>query len=121
MVFLVVLRLLIFEAAATDKLTQDRRGRYLRRVDWLEVIEEFEQSLCLGILGYGVRHLAQFWLDKLAQYGNLVEERAVEHHIGILLIGEDVLVLASTHARPATNGRFGISATRVVVARDAAN
>ena len=67
-----------------------------------------------------VGHLAQDGLHLGAQYRYLVEERRVEYCVGILLIGEYVLLLAAADAGPALQRREGVVAARIVVARDAA-
>ena len=111
---------LILKTAAADKFAQDRRRGYLVGGDGDEVVEELEQSLGLGILDMRVGHLAQDGLHLGAQYRYLVEERRVEYCVGILLIGEYVLLLAAADAGPALQRREGVVAARIVVARDAA-
>ena len=70
----------------------------------------------LVVLGDRVGHLAQNLLGEGAQNRELVEERRVEHHIGILLIGEDVFLLAAAHRAPALQRCHGTVAAHAVVA-----
>lgn len=55
-----------------------------------------------------------------AQHGKLEKQSGIEHHIGILLIGEYPLILSGTHAGPARNGFAGGISPVVEIANDTA-
>jgi len=63
--------------------------------------------------------LAQQRLDQGFERGELIGQRRVEHHIRVLLVREDVLLLALAHGFPSADGIGGGVATVARVAQDA--
>ena len=110
---------LILKTAAADEFAQDRRGRDLVGRDGDEVVEELEHAPRLVVLRNRVGDLAEDLLGEGPQHRNLVEQRRVEHDVGVLLVGEDVFLLAPAHRGPARKRRERVGAALAVVARQA--
>ena len=51
-----------------------------------------------------MRHLAQHRQGEVAHHSQLEDEAGVEGGVGVLLVGEDPLLLAAPHRRPAADG-----------------
>lgn len=66
---------LIFEAAAAKELAQKACGWDLTVGDGVEVAEETEQTVCLGIFRHVVRHLLQYRLGKVLHDAKLEYQR----------------------------------------------
>ena len=80
-----------------------------------------QQAVGLGTSRRVERHLLQD-VDGLGlQGGQLVDQRGVEEDVGILLEGEDPLLLASAHGLPAEQGTLARHATGGIVAAQAAD
>lgn len=77
--------------------------------------------MSLGIFGFGDGNLLEKRFGVGAEESQLVEEGRVEHDVGVLLIGEDVLHLAGADTAPTFERVEGAVAAEVVVADDASD
>ena len=89
------------QTASTDKLPDNRCLRNRLTVDRKEIVQEFEEPFCLIILFPVSRDIEEQRFRIELQYRKLIHKRGVKHHIGALLVREDILVLAAAHRRPA--------------------
>ena len=96
--------------------SEDRRRRDFVGRNRNEVVEELEDAARLVVFGNRVGNLAQNLFGVGPQHGDFVEERRVEHHVGVLLIGEDVPLLAAAHGGPARERGQRVGAPLRVVA-----
>lgn len=95
----------IVEAAATQKLPDDGCGGYFVLLeDGFEVAEELEQTASFAEFGLIGLHLQQNGFGQGFEHSQLVQQSRVNHHIGFFLKGENVFVLATSHAGPSRNG-----------------
>ena len=78
-----------------------RDGGYLRRLQCDYIGQHLKQAACLFVGRRGLLYVAEQGLGVVLEQRQVVEHRGVEHHIGILLVREDVLDLALAYARPA--------------------
>ena len=112
---------LVFEGAPADKFAKNGGRGNLFSVHCGEQIEKLEQPAGFAEFMGRVGDLAQQRSDIIFQNGQLVEKRGVEDHVGLFLIGEDVLVLASADAFPASKRVGGVVAPSAVIANDASD
>ena len=78
------------KTAAADSTCAGSTGRDLVGRDGDEVVEELEHAPRLVVLRNRVGDLAEDLLGEGPQHRNLVEQRRVEHDVGVLLVGEDL-------------------------------
>ena len=103
------------QAASPNKLPENRSLRDHVTVDGEEIVQEFEKPFCLIILFPVSRDIKEQRFRIKLQYRKLIHKRGVKHHIGALLVREDILILTAAHRRPALDRllRGGSSRSRV--------
>ena len=106
----------VFERTASEEFSKQRRRRKLSVRQRADVLEELEQPVCLRIFGNIFGNLLKYGFC-LRLYNRKLEKHCrVEHHVGILLVGEYPLVLARPYARPAPYRIHGAASPVFVVA-----
>lgn len=80
------------------------RSGVRHRRDWQEVVQEFQEPLGFQIFVAAPGDAEQQRLHIGLQQGSFVNEGGVEHRIGAVLIGEDVLFLAPADGGPHFDG-----------------
>ena len=92
---------LVMERAAAEEFPQQGVRRDKRRGYGREVAEKFAQTMGFCILRKVAGHGTEHHVGLVAHHAQLKQKRRVEHRIGIFLIRENPLLLATAHALPA--------------------
>ena len=92
---------LIVEGRAADELTEEGRRRNVFLGNRDKVLEEFEESVRLGIFLAELRHFLQDRLRVALEHRELEDEGRVEHLIGFLLEGIHPFLLTANDGRTA--------------------
>lgn len=87
-------------------------------VNWSRYLSNRRAS---PVFGHRIGDLVQQRLDKTLQHGDLIKQRGVEHHVGLLLVRENMQVFAPAHALPTAQRRGRIVAACTVIAHDTAD
>ena len=112
---------LLIEGISADKLTNKARGRDLKiYVCFVDEVKHLYYGVHLIVVNVGGLNLKEQGEDVLFQHCKLVESRAVEYNVGILLEGEYPSLLASSYRIPHIKGTANRCASCFVVTNYAA-
>jgi len=111
----------VFEVGIAEEFAQDGVVGDKMVVNGQEPFQEGEQALGLDVLGGAVGDLAQQRFDEGLEDRQLVDQRRVEHHVGVFLEGKDITLLAPADGVPAFDGILGAVAALAGIPDDAAD